>query len=101
MDKIKPEYYRCISATYGASNKLNYGNFTEGTIYQIINSDNLEATSNFIANDGRGDGWSGNNYKHFTPVTELDWNLQEGIITKIVSEDYSYLIPILKQLNIK
>lgn len=94
MDKIKPKYYKCV--------ELNAEeNFTYDKIYRIINPDNLNDYGNFIDNKGKRNGFAPNNEKSFTPVTELEWNLQEGIITKIVSEDYSYLIPILKQLDIR
>lgn len=40
------------------------------------------------------------NALYFIPVTELEWNLQEGIITKVSKEDYSYLIELFKKLHI-
>lgn len=95
MDKINPQYYRCTN-NYDAEHS-----FILGKIYQVRYPDNFENINNFKGEDGKLNGWSKENHNHFEPVTELEWNLQEGIITKIVSEDYSYLIPILKQLDIK
>lgn len=89
---MNPKYYRCIKSTVP--------DFTVDKIYQIINPDNLEDTFNFIDNEGQKSGWCGSNYEHFTPVTELEWNLQEGIITKVDKEDYSYLIELFKKSNI-
>ena len=98
MDEINPKYYpkyyRCTDNTYAKHS------FIVGKIYQSRDPNNLDTYSNFRGEDGEFNGWSSNNYKHFTPVTEHEWNLQEGIVTKI-PEDYSYLIPIFKQLNIQ
>lgn len=91
----KPKYYRCIS-----TNNDPTSNFTVGKIYKIINPDNLEDTLNFIDDKKISNGWSGDNWKHFTPVTELEWNLQKGIVTLVNKEDLSYLIELLTKLNI-
>lgn len=89
----KPKYYKCILTTNQK--------FTLNKIYKIINSDNLEAYSNFIDNRGKPNGWSNVNYRHFTPVTEHEWNLQEGIITPVSKENHSQLSIILKKLHVK
>lgn len=93
MKKVNPKYYRCILA--------EYSNFTEGKIYEIVNPDNLETYSNFIGDDSGPNGWVGQNHKHFTPVTEHEWNLQEGIITPVSKENHSQLSIILKKLHVK
>jgi len=96
MDKINPKYYRCTNNTSAEHS------FTVGRIYQIVNFHNFQAPNNFIGNDGKPNGWSFNNDMHFTPVSELEWNLQEGIITPIPKqEDWNYLVDILEKYNIK
>lgn len=88
-----PKYYRCTN------NIRAEMDFTIGKIYECINPTNLEALNNFIGNTGYTNGWSYSNFKHFTPVTEEEWNLQEGITS--VKQDYTYLIDILEKHNIK
>lgn len=81
------EYYKCI--------KTNTPDFTKNKIYKIIDPSNLEAPLNFIDECGNTNGWCGNNYEHFKPVTEKEWCEQENI-----KLDYSYLIKIFKKLKI-
>ena len=88
-----PKYYRCI--------KSSNHDFTLDKIYQIVNPNNLEDIFNFICNTGEKSGWGGRNYTHFTPVTEHEWNLQEGIIAKVSTENHSQLNLILKKLHVK
>lgn len=88
----KPKYYKYITS--------DLAKFTTNRIYQIIDVNNFEKTYNFIDDEGIANGCGGHNYKHFTPVTEHEWNLQEGIITKVDKEDYSYLIELFKKSNI-
>lgn len=88
-----PKYYKCI--------RTNSSNFTVTKIYQIINPNKLEQSNNFIDNVKQENGYGGINYKYFTPSTEHEWNLQEGIITPISKENHSQLSFILKKYNIK
>ena len=55
-----------------------------------------------INNKGEKNGWCGSNHKHFKPSTLEAFNLQQGITPKkIKKENLSYLIKLLKKLNIK
>lgn len=95
MKKVSdnPKYYKCIN---------NYETkFTVDKIYKCINPDNFQTHNNFIQDNGEPNGWSSNNHKHFTPVTEHEWNLQEGIITPVGKENHSQLNNILKKLHVK
>lgn len=91
---MNPKYYRCITKNNGLVG------FTTNKIYKIKDPSHLERDFNFIDDKGLPNGCGGHNYKHFKSVTELEWNLQEGIITKVGKEDYSYLIKLLKKLHI-
>lgn len=88
-----PKYYRYV--TSGLSK------FTTNRIYQIIDVNNLEKIYNFIDDEGVASGCAGQNYRHFSPVTEHEWNLQEGIITPVSTENHSQLNLILKKLHVK
>jgi len=89
-----PRFYRCINTQRGTG-------FTFDKIYKIRFPNNLNNYGNFIDDNKDYNGFHPDNHKWFTPVTELEWNLQEGIITPITKQDYSYLINILEKHNIK
>ncbi len=88
------EYYECFHTT-------DTDCFTFGKIYKCLNPQNLESVSNFIDDNGKTNGWCGNNYKHFRPSTLEAFLLQENIISIIKKENLSYLIKFLSKLNIK
>jgi hypothetical protein len=89
------EYYECVD-----SQEIDC--FTIGKIYRIRNPKNLEDAVNFIDDRGHANGWCGSNHKHFKPSTLEAFNLQQGIKPKkIKKENLSYLIKLLKKLNIK
>lgn len=88
-----PKYYRYVTS--------GLAKFTTNRIYQIIDVNNFEKTYNFIDDEGMANGCGGHNYKHFSPVTEHEWNLQEGIITTVGKENHSQLSIILKKLHVK
>lgn len=89
-----PKYYRCINIQLGTG-------FTFGKIYEIRFPGNLNTFGNFVDDAGKPNGFGVNNNKSFTPVTEHEWNLQEGIITPVGKENHSQLSIILKKLKIK
>jgi len=78
----KPEYYECIRTS---DPKL----FTVGKLYKINNPNNLEDVCNFINNNGVYDGWSGVNYKYFSPVLKCPKE----------KSNQKHLIKLLKQSN--
>jgi len=89
------EYYKFIIET-------EY-NFTKDKIYKALNPNDLEAPFNFINDMKEASGWSGINYKYFTPATEEEWLKQENIklVKKNIKLDYFYLVKLFKLLNIK
>jgi len=86
------EYYKCID------NSNSEDCFTLNKIYKIRNPENLEEIGNFIDDNGAYNGWSGNNYKHFEPSTEYEYNEQNNISNE-ENVDYSYLISLFDKLN--
>ena len=93
---MNPEYYKCITSS-------TIDSFTVGKIYKIRNPNNLEDEYNFINDNGKRDGYSGTNFRHFKPSTKEAFDLQESkIITpkkKRSRESMKYLIPILNNLD--
>ena len=87
------EYYKCINA-----NSVE-NCFTLNKIYKIRNPEDLEHIANFIDDNGAQNGWSGNNYKHFEPSTEYEYNEQNNISNKKKDVDYSYLISLFDKFN--
>ena len=91
----KPKYYKCIE-----SKEPNQ--FTVNKIYKITNPDYLNNYENFIDDNGKPNGFAPYNDRYMTPVTELEWNLQEGITTPVSNEqNYDYLGPILEKLALE
>lgn len=88
-----PKYYRYVTS--------GLDKFTTNKIYKIRDSNNLERSHNFIDDIGKPNGCAGHNHINFTPVTEHEWNLQEGIITPVNQENHSQLSIILKKLHVK
>jgi hypothetical protein len=71
MKTFVPEYYEYI----GETNSYNT-EFIKGRIYKIVNKNNLEVPFNFINEKGKANGWSGTNYKRFTPSTKEAYDAQ-------------------------
>jgi hypothetical protein len=87
------EYYKCINANSAEDC------FTLNKIYKIRNPEDLEHVANFIDDNGASNGWSGNNYKHFEPSTEYEYNEQNNISNIKKDVDYSYLISFFDKFN--
>jgi hypothetical protein len=69
-----PLYYKYIG--------VKVEGFTRDRIYKIINPEHLETPCNFIDDDGKENGHSGNNHKYFKPSTLKAFMQQESLNKK-------------------